>query len=79
VFSGSDSDSKIQYVELTAANRFEALANGTVDVIIRTTTHTMERDVYQVGHTMLVLYHFGTWLTMVLTLAFFELNSMNQA
>ncbi len=36
--------SKVEYVPLTAANRFDALADGDIDVLIRNTTWTAERD-----------------------------------
>ena len=36
-------------VETTASERFIALANGTVDILSRVTTHTMERDVFEVS------------------------------
>ena len=35
----------IVFVDLLASNRFEYLARGTVDVLSRFTTHTLERDV----------------------------------
>lgn len=36
--------SKVEFVNLTAAERFTALASGEVDVLSRNTTHTMRRD-----------------------------------
>eukprot|EP00521_Asterionellopsis_glacialis_P008149 CAMPEP_0195288174 /NCGR_PEP_ID=MMETSP0707-20130614/4939_1 /TAXON_ID=33640 /ORGANISM="Asterionellopsis glacialis, Strain CCMP134" /LENGTH=928 /DNA_ID=CAMNT_0040348001 /DNA_START=163 /DNA_END=2949 /DNA_ORIENTATION=+ len=47
VFGGRGNDYEIKLVFITSANRFEALANGTIDVIMRTTTHTLARDIYQ--------------------------------
>jgi general L-amino acid transport system substrate-binding protein len=39
---------KIETIITSNAERFLALANGTVDIITRTTTHTMSRDVSEV-------------------------------
>ena len=36
--------SKVEFVETTGANRFETLASGEVDVLIRNTTWTLSRD-----------------------------------
>jgi|TARA_B110000211_G_scaffold207309_1_gene242972 general L-amino acid transport system substrate-binding protein len=41
---GLDPDSDIEYVLSGGANRFEMLSNGSVDVLIRTTTWTASRD-----------------------------------
>ena len=35
---------KVEFVETTGANRFETLASGEVDVLIRNTTWTLSRD-----------------------------------
>ncbi len=37
--------SKVEYVNLTGANRFPALASGEIDVLSRNTTWTFSRDV----------------------------------
>ena len=36
--------SKVQFVPLTAKERFSALSNGEVDILSRNTTHTLHRD-----------------------------------
>ncbi len=36
---------KVQFIPLTAKERFSALSNGEVDVLSRNTTHTLHRDV----------------------------------
>ena len=41
---GLDPDSDVQYVHAGGNNRFELLANGSIDVLIRTTTWTASRD-----------------------------------
>ena len=39
---------EVEYINLpTMDQRFEALAIGEVDILIRVITHTMERDVYE--------------------------------
>jgi len=38
----------IELVNVTSANRFTELASGALDVLIRKTTYTAERDIYQV-------------------------------
>lgn len=40
---------KVQLVVIPATERFTKLANEEVDVLVRTTTHTMERDVSEIG------------------------------
>ena len=37
--------SKVQFVNLTGANRFPALASGEIDLLSRNTTWTLSRDV----------------------------------
>ncbi len=39
--------SKVEYVPLTASERFTALQSGTIDVLVRNTTWTMDRDTKQ--------------------------------
>jgi general L-amino acid transport system substrate-binding protein len=41
---GMDPDSDVEYVQAGGDNRFDLLANGTIDVLIRTTTWTTSRD-----------------------------------
>ncbi len=41
---GMDPDSDVEYVQAGGGNRFDLLANGTIDVLIRTTTWTTSRD-----------------------------------
>ena len=41
---GLDPDTDIEYVLATGSNRFELLASGEIDVLIRTTTWTTSRD-----------------------------------
>ena len=41
---GLDPDTDIEYVLATGSNRFELLASGDIDVLIRTTTWTTSRD-----------------------------------
>ena len=41
---GMDPDSDVEYVQAGGANRFELLADGSIDVLIRTTTWTTSRD-----------------------------------
>jgi general L-amino acid transport system substrate-binding protein len=41
---GLDPDTDIEYVDVTASNRFSTLESGTIDVLIRTTTRTTSRD-----------------------------------
>ena len=41
---GLDPDTDIEYVTVTASNRFSALESGTIDVLIRTTSRTTSRD-----------------------------------
>ena len=41
---GLDPDTQIEYVLATGSNRFELLASGDIDVLIRTTTWTTSRD-----------------------------------
>ena len=41
---GMDPNSDVEYVQAGGNNRFELLANGTIDVLIRTTTWTTSRD-----------------------------------
>lgn len=38
-------DSRVEYAPLSAADRFDALANGEVDVLFRNTTWTLSRDI----------------------------------
>ena len=38
----------IEIIETGGATRFTDLAGGAFDVLIRVTTHTAERDIYQV-------------------------------
>lgn len=38
-------DSKVEYVPLSAADRFDALSNGEIDVLFRNTTWTLSRDI----------------------------------
>lgn len=38
-------DSSVEYVPLSAADRFDALSNGEVDVLFRNTTWTLSRDI----------------------------------
>jgi general L-amino acid transport system substrate-binding protein len=39
-----DDPTKVRYIPLAAKDRFTALQSGEVDVLVRTTTHTMSRD-----------------------------------
>ena len=41
---GLDPDTDIEYVPASGSNRFDMLASGTIDVLIRTTTWTTSRD-----------------------------------
>ena len=41
---GLDPDTDVEYILASASNRFEMLAVGTIDVLIRTTTWTASRD-----------------------------------
>ena len=41
---GMDPDSDVEYVPAGGHNRFDLLSNGTIDVLIRTTTWTTSRD-----------------------------------
>ena len=38
-------DSRVKYTQLSAADRFDALSNGEVDVLFRNTTWTLSRDI----------------------------------
>ena len=39
----------MEFVALEAAERFEKLDDGTVDVLLAITTHTMDRAVFEVS------------------------------
>ena len=41
---GLDPENDIEYIESSGSDRFERLANGSIDVLIRTTTWTTSRD-----------------------------------
>ena len=41
---GLDPDTNIEYIPASAGDRFEKLASGTIDVLVRTTTWTTSRD-----------------------------------
>jgi ABC-type amino acid transport substrate-binding protein len=42
------SEGRVEFKPLTAFERFTALAEGEVDMLARTTTHTMERSIMEV-------------------------------
>jgi hypothetical protein len=45
---GNDSDDKVEYITLDGFSRFHSLEEGRIDVLARSTTHTMERALYEV-------------------------------
>ena len=49
IFGGTSGDNheRIEAVVIASAERWTALANRSIDIITRTTTHTMERDIFQ--------------------------------
>src|SRR5580700_6458560 len=49
--------SKVKYVPLDGASRFEALKSGAVDVLIRSATWTLSRDTVQ-GHDFEAVYYY---------------------
>lgn len=52
-------DYLIEYTYLSFLDRFISLAEGEIDALVRTTTHTLERDVHQVGNTSFHIISFG--------------------
>jgi hypothetical protein len=53
------SDGRVEFKPLTAFERFTALANGEVDMLARTTTHTMERSIMEVRSRIKIQGYFG--------------------
>jgi ABC-type amino acid transport substrate-binding protein len=47
---GDDSDDKVEYTTLDGFSRFRSLQEGRVDLLARSTTHTMERALNEVRH-----------------------------
>ena len=45
----ADDQELVEFVALEAAERFEKLDDGTVDVLLAITTHTMDRAVFEVS------------------------------
>lgn len=46
------SEGTLTVTPVDATNRFQLLNDGTVDLLAASVSHTMERDLYEVGHQM---------------------------
>lgn len=73
-----DSDA-VEYVLATADNRFELLASGEIDVLIRTTTNTLSRDADLNGSFAITLFYDGQGMMVKTDSGFDSLSDMDGA
>lgn len=71
--------SAVDYVLATADNRFELLASGEIDVLIRTTTHTLSRDADLDGDFGVTLFYDGQGMMVKVDSGFNTLSDMDGA
>ena len=55
----------VTYVDVTPQTRFGLLNDGRIDMLAARTTHTMERDTFEVGHAKLELLLF-CWIFLII-------------
>jgi ABC-type amino acid transport substrate-binding protein len=48
IFGNGTTHQTVSRIRVNPSNRFVMLQNGTVDVLVTSTTHTMERQVFEV-------------------------------
>ena len=71
--------SAVDYVLATADNRFELLASGEIDVLIRTTTNTLSRDADLNGAFAITLFYDGQGMMVKTDSGFNSLSDMDGA